>query len=74
MASALSDDETALLELQAARDATATRMIDVWIAAHAGRPAPWDVAVEIVCVISRLPDAEKARLLALKYLVDGEGV
>ena len=42
----------------------ASRLIDAWCAAH-GRPIPWEMAVEITAITTKMPEAERARLLAL---------
>lgn len=39
-------------------------LIRAWCDLH-NRPIPWAKAVEIVAVIHKMPDAEKARLLSL---------
>ena len=40
------------------------RLIDAWAAEH-GKPVPWAKAVEIVAIVAKLTDTERARLLAL---------
>lgn len=47
-----------------AEDHAASRLIDAWVASH-GAPIPWEKAVEIMAIVSKLPEAERARLLAL---------
>lgn len=42
----------------------ASRLIDAWCAAH-GQPIPWAKAVEITAIITKMPEAERERLLAL---------
>lgn len=42
----------------------ASRLIDVWCAEH-NKPIPWAKAVEITAIVTKLPDAERLRLLAL---------
>lgn len=42
----------------------AARLIDVWVADHK-RPIAWAKAVEIQAVVTKMPDAEKMRLLGL---------
>lgn len=49
---------------EADENGAASRLIDAWAAAH-GKPVPWEKAVEIVAIANKLPDAERARLLAL---------
>lgn len=40
------------------------RLIDAWCASH-GKQIPWEKAIEICAVITKMPDAEKQRLLHL---------
>jgi hypothetical protein len=42
----------------------ASKAIDAWVAAH-GKPIPWAKAVEIMAVITHMPDTERQRLLSL---------
>lgn len=42
----------------------ASRLIDAWCAAY-GLPIPWKKAVEITAITTKMPEAERARLLAL---------
>ena len=42
----------------------ASRLIDTWCAAH-GAQIPWEKAVEISAIVTKMPDAEYARLLRL---------
>ncbi len=42
----------------------ASRLIDTWCAVH-GAQIPWEKAVEISAIVTKMPDAEYARLLAL---------
>lgn len=51
-------------EAEEAREALASRLIDAWCAAN-GQPIPWAKAVEIVAIVTKLPDVERLRLLAL---------
>lgn len=45
-------------------DCAAGKLIDEWAAAK-GKPVPWATAVEIICIVQKLSEAERARLLAL---------
>lgn len=45
-------------------DETFDRLSDAWVAAH-GKPIPWEKAVEILAIVKKLPEDERARLLAL---------
>lgn len=49
---------------EADENGAASRLIDAWAASH-GKPVPWDKAVEIVAIVNKLPEEERARLLAL---------
>ena len=51
-------------------EALASRLIDAWCEIHQ-MPVPWQTAVEIIAIVTRLPDAERERLLRL---ADGDGV
>jgi len=42
----------------------ATLLINAWVDAH-GKQIPWDKAIEIIAVATKMPDAEKTRLLCL---------
>jgi len=42
----------------------ASRLIDAWCAAH-GNQISWAKAVEITAIVTKMPDAERARLLSL---------
>lgn len=50
--------------LKEARDGHASSLIDAW-ARFRGQPMPWKKACEVVAIVSRLPDAERDRLIAL---------
>lgn len=45
-------------------EALASRMIDAWCAAH-GKQIPWAKAVQITAIITKMDQAECARLIAL---------
>jgi hypothetical protein len=47
-----------------AKEALASKLIDQWCAVH-GKQIPWASAIEITAILTGMPDAEKARLLAL---------
>lgn len=55
--------EAALLEELSDHD-SATLLINAWVDTH-GKQIPWDKAIEIIAVATKMPDAEKARLLCL---------
>lgn len=42
----------------------AGRLIDAWCAAH-GKQIPWAKAIEITAIVTKMPDAERERLLNL---------
>lgn len=42
----------------------ATLLINAWVDAH-GKQIPWDKAIEIIAVATKMPYAEKTRLLCL---------
>ena len=42
----------------------ASRLIDAWIHTH-GKQIPWAIAVEIVFIVTKMPPAERDRLLGL---------
>lgn len=42
----------------------ASRLIDAWCDAH-GKQIPWNKAIEITAIVTKMPDAEKQRLLSL---------
>lgn len=46
------------------RDSNASRLIDAWCAAH-GKPMPWAKSIELIAIVTKMPDAEKQRLLSL---------
>lgn len=50
--------------LKEARDGMASKLIDQWATIN-NKPVPWRIAVEIVSVIGKLPEAETQRLLNL---------
>lgn len=53
-----------------ADEGAASRLIDAWVATH-GTPVPWEKAVEILSIVNKLPEAERARLFALGEADDG---
>lgn len=50
--------------LREARDGHAGKLIDAWVNFRR-QPMPWKKACEVVAIVSRLPDAERDRLIAL---------
>ncbi|OJY23574.1 hypothetical protein [Pandoraea sp. 64-18] len=42
----------------------ASHLIDAWVAAH-GKKIPWDKAIKISAIVTKMPDEERDRLLAL---------
>lgn len=42
----------------------AGRLIDAWCASH-GRQIPWAKAVEITAIVTKMPEAERLRMLSL---------
>lgn len=47
-----------------AADCAAEKLIDAWVMAK-GKPVPWATAVEIISIVQKLSEAERARLLTL---------
>lgn len=47
-----------------AREVLAGRLIDAWCESHR-KQIPWVTAVEIIAIVTQMPDAERVRLLGL---------
>jgi hypothetical protein len=49
---------------EAEESGVASKLIDAWVTTH-GKPVPWEKAVEIMAIVQKLPESERARLLSL---------
>lgn len=56
--------ELAALREELANHDSATKLINAWVDTH-GKQIPWDKAIEIIAVVTKMPEVERQRLLCM---------
>ena len=58
------ESELAALREELANHDSASLLMNAWVTEHKSQ-MPWDKAIEMIAVVTKMPDAEKQRLLCL---------